>query len=266
MGEPHSWVRKTVGRQTWREEKSQEARGHWTQRDETRCHWTQRDEECLAGSKWTVVKQPGAEMGGWWVRGLTPCQLLTRAPRPSPWPLWLVPQLTSLSEADSSLDTESLSSEGFSTPLPQNFLQRCRRRSCSPVWKSEWGGEARGKVRGGRNWRARLQPADLCGGLSWVHLEQFLHGPLAVQSGNELSISICALHGLLFFPVLTSLPSAQLLEITSQATPCTEVLVSDSAFGGPQTDRGLKEGSWWWQLQQRKNHCHARKVVDNTRY
>ena len=57
----------------------------------------------------------------------------------------------------------------------------------------------------------------------------------------------------------------QLLEITSQATPCTEVLASDSAFGGPQPERGLKEGSWWRELQQRKSCCPAREVGDDTR-
>ena len=83
---------------------------------------------CLAGSTGTVVERP-RRRGGPASEGSDSRQLPTGAPRPSPWPLSLVPQLTSLPEVGGSLDTESLSSEGFSTPLPQNFLQRCRRKS-----------------------------------------------------------------------------------------------------------------------------------------
>lgn len=68
----------------------------------------------------------------------------------------------------------------------------------------------------------------------------------------------CTLHGL---PTLPSI-SLSALNATSGAhlpMTCTSVLVSDSAFRGPQTKRGLKEGSWWWQWPQgRKGICYVR--------
>ena len=113
-GERQGWQNHTAewGRQ-WadrprEEEKRKETRGHWTQRDETRGHWT-RGRGAQGREQVNPGEAPGVEKGGRWVRGRAPWQLLTGLHAPPCGPSD-GPQLTSLPVADSSLDTESLSS------------------------------------------------------------------------------------------------------------------------------------------------------------
>ena len=103
-GERQGWQNHTAewGRQ-WadrpgEEEKHKETRGHWT-----------RGQGAQGREQVNPSEVPGAEKGGRGVRGQVPWELLTRLHAPPCGPSD-GPQLTSLPVADSSLDTESLSS------------------------------------------------------------------------------------------------------------------------------------------------------------